>query len=227
MKTKCITLLTSLSLVAFSSAATVRVSSLTNLDGTAPDTLIISFAEVPLATGFVGAGKFSVNDAAVDVLITTATTTGDYTALIAAFNGFIGTDNFDTGVDFIFGIGSVPGAFAIGADLGDPTAHVGATLYSFFGNAATLGDSTEFGLYRHSQTLTADPSQPTPPNNYSLLLTGGSLLIGTATTIESTDANLGTNGDTVNAIQLTTAIPEPSALLLSAFGVLALLRRKR
>lgn len=226
MKAKSLTILTSLFLATFSSAATIRVSSLTNLDGTSPDKLIISSADVPLASGYVGSGKFSVNDAAVDLLVTTATTTGDYTALINAFSSFIGSDNFATGVDFIFGIGNVPGAFALAADL-NPTAHIGATLYSFFGNASDLSSSTEFGLYRHFQTLTADPAQPTPPNNYSLLLTGGSLLIGTATTVLSTDANLGTTGNTVDAIQLVAAIPEPSSLLLSAIGALALLRRKR
>lgn len=229
MKIKSITIFTALSLTAFSGAATIRVSSLTNLDGSAPDTLILSNAESPLAMGIVGSGKFNVNDAAVDALITTATTTGDYSGLVSAFDSFVGTDDFATGVDFIFGIGSVPGAFAIAADLGAPTAHIGATLYTFFGNAATLGESTEFGLYRHSEKLAADPAQPTPPTDYNLLLSGGDLLIGTSTTFDSTDANLGTNGFTMSAIQLAAAapVPEPSAILLSAFGFLALLRRKR
>jgi hypothetical protein len=227
MKTKYISILTTFSLAALSSAATIRVSSLTNLDGSAPDTLILSAANAPLAFGIVGTGKFSVNDAAVDLLITSATTTGDYSGLISAFDSFVGTDDFATGVDFIFGIGSVPGAFALGADLGAPTAHIGATLYSFFGNAATLSGSTEFGLYRHSEKLVADPAQPTPPNDYNLLLTGGSLLIGTSTSFVSTDTNLGTNGDSMSAIKLVAAVPEPSAALLGAIGAMALLRRRR
>lgn len=226
MKPKFLFVSTFILFAASASAATIRISSLRSLNGSDPDTLLLSAGLDPIATGFASSGKFNIDDAAVDALIVASMTTGNYTSLIGAFNGFIGSDNFNTGVDFIFGIGAVPGAFAISADL-NPTAHINATLYTFIGNGANLGSSNEFALYRHSEKLTADGSLPTPPNNYSIVLDGGSLLIGTATTYLSTDAGLGTNGTSVDAIRLSPTVPEPSGLLFSLIGVFGLLRRKR
>lgn len=206
--------------------AIVQSSSLLNVDGTAPDTLIINSMGVPVSLGIATSGGFNVSDTIVQTLATAAVTTGDFTALIASFTGFLGSDDFQTGVDTAFGTGDIAGAYALTANL-DPTPFIGQTLYSFIGNGGTLGTSTEFALYQHVPVLAADPAAPAAPSEYSLLISGGSILIGTPTTIQSTDGNLGTNNTQVNAIRLVQAVPEPSTLLLSAFGVLGLLRRKR
>jgi hypothetical protein len=218
-----------LSLIGLSSlnAATVKSSSLFNTNGTSPDTLILSadIVGVPLASGFASSGVFNLTD----LEVTTLADADDIPALIAGFNGFLGSDDFATGVDFVFGIGDVPGAYAFVSSSFSPTPFIGSTLYTFIGNGADLATSTAFALYAHANTLDADPVLPTPENTPDLLLTGGSLLIGTPTTFSSTDANLGTNNTTVSAIQLEAIapIPEPSSALLGAFGALALLRRRR
>jgi len=203
-------------------AAIVKSSSLFNIDGSAPDTLILAAAGDTLSFGFASSGVFSLSDTQVS----TFASAQDVNSLIPAFNGFIGSDDFQTGVDFLFGTGDISGAYAFQSASFDPTSVIGQSLYTFIGNGADLVSSTEFGLYKHSNTLVADPAPPATENTPDLLLDGGELLIGLATTVQSTDPNLGTNDTTVRAVQLD-AIPEPSTLLLSALGVLALLRRKR
>jgi hypothetical protein len=203
-------------------AAVVKSSSLFNIDGSAPDALILAASGDTLSFGFASSGVFSLNDTDV----TTFASAQDINTLIPAFNGFIGSDNFQTGVDFLFGTGNISGAYAFQSPSFDPTSFIGQTLYTFIGNGTDLMSSTEFALYRHSTTLSADLAPPAPESTYDLLLDGGDLLIGTATTVQSTDANLGTNDITVNAVQLA-VIPEPSTLLITSLGALALLRRKR
>lgn len=214
--------------VTVSQAAIVKSSSLFNIDGTPPDALVLASAGGTISSGFASSGVFSLTDLQVTTLANTFATSLDITSLKSAFNGFLGSDDFQTGVDFLFNTGDISGAYAFQSASFNPTAFIGQSLYTFIGDGVDLDSSTEFALYRHTTTLTADSVSPTPENTYDLLLTGGTLLIGGPTTsFLSTDANLGTDGDTVNAIQLVSTIPEPSALLLSAFGVLGLLRRKR
>ncbi|MDE0837199.1 MAG: PEP-CTERM sorting domain-containing protein [Akkermansiaceae bacterium] len=204
-------------------AAIVKSSSLLNIDGSVPDTLILAVAGDTLSFGFASSGVFPLSDTQVS----TFASAQDVNSLISAFDGFIGSDDFQTGVDFLFGTGDISGAYAFQSTSFDPTSVIGQSLYTFIGNGADLVSSTEFGLYKHSNTLVADPAPPALENTVDLLLDGGELLIGLATTVQSTDPNLGTNDTTVMAVQLAVAVPEPSTLLLSALGVLALLRRKR
>ena len=216
-------ILLSLFSASFGNAAIVQSSSLFNIDGSSPDTLILAATgNSPLSFGFASSGVFSLSDSEV----TTFAGLQDISSLIGGFNGFIGSDDFQTGVDFLFGTGDIAGAYAFQSASFDPTPFIGASLYTFIGNGADLASSTEFALYRHDITLAADAAPPTPETVYDLLLTNGVLLIGTQTVFDSTDPNLGTNNSPVSAIQLA-AIPEPSSFLLSAIGALALLRRKR
>lgn len=211
--------------VTASEAAIVKSSSLFNIDGTAPDALILAASGNTISSGFASSGVFGISD----MQVSTFASSGDISGLRDNFTGFIGSDDFQTGVDFLFGTGNIAGAYAFQSASFDPTTYIGATLYTLIGNGSDLASSTEFALYKHSTTLSADAAPPTPESTYDLLLTGGSLLLGTATTYQSTDGNLGTDDTTVNAVQLVelVVIPEPSTLFLSAIGVLALLRRKR
>ncbi|QTN33482.1 PEP-CTERM sorting domain-containing protein [Akkermansiaceae bacterium] len=220
MKTLFKSILVCVSIAQTSQAAIINASSHPNLSGLAGDIFVINAVGDRLATGFAGLGGFGITDAAVDNFVTTS----DFTSLVANFTSFIGSDNFVTGTTNAFA--TVAGAFTISVDPFDPSANIGQTLYSFIGNGTSLSDSTEFALFRHTQKLAADPAAPALPTEYQLDLVNGSLLIGSPTTIVTSDANLGITDATVDAIQLT-AVPEPSALLLSALGALALLRRKR
>jgi hypothetical protein len=203
-------------------AAIIQVSSVPNLNGSAGDFLVVNSNGDLITSGFVGTGGFSSNDVAVATLVSN----DDYAGLIAAFTPFIGTDNFVLGTSAVLGV--VPGAFTISVDPFTPTSFIGQSLYTFIGNGATLATSTEYALFLHTEKLAADPAPPATPTEYFLNLTTGVSSIGTFGTKNNvTDVNLGITNATVATYQLVNAVPEPSTLLLSAIGVLGLLRRKR
>lgn len=205
-------------------SAIVLTTSHPNLDGTTtPDTFIVDTLDARLVTGFAGVGGFAT---LTDLEVTTLVGLRDFDALADDFVPFVGTDNFSAGMIFQNGNAS-PGAFAVQNDVLDPTSFIGQSLYTFVGDGSSLALSNAYLLFRHTETLSADPLPPAGPNQYSLDFGSGALLVGTSTTIFTTDAPLGINSSTeVNAIQLE-VVPEPSALLLSSVGILALLRRKR
>lgn len=227
MKNKIAAILgTSLLALCSANGAIVLATSHPNLDGiTSPDRFIINTANSKLTTGFVGVGGFAT---LTDIQVQAFVTANDFAPLISDFVSIIGTDNFSSGMIFQNGAAS-PGAFAVQNSGLNPTPFIGQTLYSFMGDGASLLVSNALGLFKHTQTLVADPLPPGAPNEVNLNLGSGSLLIGTLTSIVTTDAALGISAPTeVSAIRLTAvAVPEPSCVLLSALGALALLRRKR
>lgn len=99
---------------------------------------------------------------------------------------------------------------------------IGRALYVFAGNAATLEASSAFGLVQVATIASDEPLEQT----YLASVAGTSPLIGQINPDAFTGDPLGFGTASFDTFQLT-AVPEPSALLLSAFGALALLRRKR
>lgn len=100
---------------------------------------------------------------------------------------------------------------------------VGQPMVALVGNAASFAAATEFLVLDLARTfLATDDGVPTPIElriNDSLNVLFG----GTVGNIATQTTDTSTNQGFVTAAP----IPEPSALFLSAFGVLALLRRKR
>lgn len=198
--------------------AIINSSTFVNFDGSSPDSIIVNSTGSALTSGYAGTGYFTISDSEVSNLIVT----NDFSTLATFFVTF-GTDDFATGVDNIFGTGDIAGGFAIVNDSVDPTAAIGRTLYSFFGDGGSIADSTEVGLYRHAEVLTADPAAPAPPNEYFLYINGGEILVG-----DSTTGTTVIDGETINhsALRLF-VIPEPSSLILGGLGSLLVLRRRR
>jgi hypothetical protein len=210
------------SLAYTANAAIVQVSSVPNLSGDSGDYLVVDSTGALLTSGFAGTGGFSVSDVTVSSLVSN----NDYSGLIAAFTPFVGTDDFILGTSAVLGV--VPGAFTISVDPFNPTSFIGQSIYTFIGNGATLGSSTEYALFLHSETFTADPAAPSLPNEYFMDLANGTSSIGVFGTKNNvTDGNLGITNATVSTYQLVNAIPEPSSLLLSIVGLVFLARRKR
>ncbi len=212
-------------LVISSQAATVIASSAPALDGRSQtgDFFVINQGGTLVSSGFVGTGRFTLSDADVAILATA----GNLAALAGAFSSDIGTDNFVAGADNQLGF-SVPGFYFVNNNNFDPTSYIGSTVYTLIGNGATFASSTQFALIRHPEAIIADPASPALPLQYVLdAATGNILLAGSATTTTVTNPDLQLSNATVNAIRLVNVIPEPSTMLLGAFGALGLLRRRR
>ena len=203
-------------------AAIVNVGSLTTYNGGIAD-IVVTLDGVNIANGFAGTGFFSVADSAVLTYILN----NDWTNLKSAFTATIGTDNFNSGLDFALGLGNTPGAFAINNSNFDPTLYLGQSIYTFMSGAASVAatDGGAFALFKHTQTLTADPTSPPIPNSYDLDLKNGDLLVGEygISTVDLTGAG-GPASATVTSINI---VPETSSTLLGAMGALLLLRRRR
>jgi hypothetical protein len=92
-------------------------------------------------------------------------------------------------------------------------------VYTVIGNAATLGDSSQFLVFKHSTTFSPDPATSGP----AFLKAGqGTLILGQ---FGFFTANIGQG--VVPAFSTVPLIPEPSAALLSLLGAVGLLRRRR
>lgn len=202
----------SLLFLGFSAVSSAASISLANFDGTSDPVIlnpIINSGGVALTTGIVVVGTFTAEPTAPsDVLGATFVRAGSGSL------GFLGSGYFQ-------GTINTPTLTA-----GD--AFVGNSVYVVLGNGTTLLNSTEFAVWKAitnsaGNLFTAD--NPTGgPSSVTVFNSVGNVLVGS----KVPSFNSGGTG-LLPAIQLAplAAIPEPSALLLSALGALALLRRKR
>ena len=207
-----------------SNAANYVVSNLATGSGTS-DTLFQSSGAVnaPLLNGgIVSIGYFSSNAYIPSSdLSMIGTTIGAFTIVDFALTG-----SFSNQLDVSGAAGYVDKALFDGTLILTGNPLIGRTVYLFAGNGATLAASNAFALQSvgvivdeesgESQFSTNPTGQPTPVI--------GQINVGAFSGNPFPTAGAGTT--TFNTLQLT-AIPEPSTLLLSALGVLALLRRKR
>lgn len=213
-------LLISAGLVVASSAATIQFS---NVDSGPGDTLYAAvdgnlISGTPVFSGYFNADSVTFNFAMsvtnFDIaalrdnfnILTSATIGSNSATLGGSFPGYIESSSVSIGV-----IGS-----------GNPL--IGQRLYQFFGDAADLATSTAFALFDTGIDIVED-SVEVP---YTLNLAVGSIVIGNTGSFVGNASGVGVGGsptDVHPTVQL--AVPEPSALLLSAFGTLLMLRRKR
>ena len=200
--------------VSFSANAATAI--VTNVQTGTADTLYADSTGTLLDGGIVSIGYFSAGfDVNANIADQSALVT-DFTVLTSALAG---SPSPNLG-------GSFPGFVeqAATTDFGTITGAnqlLGRQLYSFIGNQATLLGSSEVALVL-LQTIADDV--PTP-NDYN---SNPSSLTPTIGTVGSFTGNASGFGNaTQPTIQTVQLVPEPSTLLLSAFGVLGLLRRKR
>jgi MYXO-CTERM domain-containing protein len=109
-----------------------------------------------------------------------------------------------------------------GSQLLTGNTQIGRVLYSFVGNGETLATSTQYALLDMGAFQNEDGGElnygSNPPNALSTVLG----TYGTKT------GDLGGQGNgSYKTLKLALSVPEPSAALLGALGVLGLLRRRR
>jgi hypothetical protein len=205
-------------------AATV---SLSNLGANPFNSLAIVYngTNTTATGGIAAAGYFdTLSDAQV---FTLSSDLGNIATLIADFR-VVSSTTLDSAFS---GALSGAGLFDLNSSPSLPNAtKSGKGLYTFLGDQATLGASTQWLLWDNTDIINAEDTVTNPDAN-SLLMAqeGASLISGGLTTATINFSPIqGPSESRVPAIRLAAvAIPEPSALLLTALGALALLRRKR
>lgn len=206
--------------IGYANAANMVVSNVALGPGAAGDTLFASKANVPLSSGIVTMGYFTAgfdvnanlapanwaNLVANFTVVTSAVPGTNSSTLGGAFAGYVEAEGFAAGT----------------ITTGNPL--LGRMLYTFVGGSATLLQSitdpnTGIALFEVRALADDVPFDQTYVANPSL----GTVKIGAAGSFEG-DAGAGPG--TYKTLQLV-AVPEPSALLLGALGILGFVRRRR
>lgn len=183
-------------------AASITATNLSPVGGL-DFTAFVGTDGLELATGVVSLGTFSSDPADVASVLSTFSQIGpSFTFNTINFSSTVNTTN--------------------PLVLGD--AFVNSTVYAVVGDGTTLANSTALAVWKATSNAagnvyTAD-NPVGGPDLVTVLDSKGDLVIGTRLPSFTTAAG------NQAAYQLE-AVPEPSALLLSAFGALAVLRRKR
>lgn len=169
---------------------------------------------IPLGTGFITAGYF---DGLNDLLIPTS----DITTIDTAFQQFTG----ETGVFGFSGFDGFADFATSGERIGAGSPFLGETLYFVFGNGNSLLSSTQLAVFK-SEFLFPNDSAAAVDADLSVELGGqnaspGSFIMGT------TGGTVEILSSQIQSVVLNEVVPEPSTLLLTAVGALALLRRQR
>jgi hypothetical protein len=146
-----------------------------------------------------------------------ATTVGGFTILAS---GLTGSYSESFGGSFAGYIEEI----VQGAPIIEPSSLIGKSLYVFAGNASTLAASTQWALVQVGTIFSDDPVEQT----YVAQPYGLTPIIGTIGSYTGNPGGVIVEGtDTYTTLKLVSAIPEPTAALLGAFGALGLLRRRR
>lgn len=212
-------------LLSLSSAhsAVYTVSNFVDAGLTGTDTLFqnagLDASAALLDGGIVSLGYFGVG-------VVPSSSLGDIAATIASFtsvaSGLTGGNSAQlAGAPIAAGYVDEAGVSTASIITGS-NALIGRALYAFVGNAPTLAASTAFGLTQVGTIADDLPNEIT----YLASPAGSVPLIGQINVDAFTGDPVGFGTATFDTFQLA-AVPEPSTLLLSAFGALALLRRKR
>lgn len=169
-------------------------------------------ALIPDQGGYTAIGYFSVPD--VELLNYTPT------ELASAFQIFGSSGVFGFG-----GIGGVYDSTALGGRVGAASPFFGKNVYVLNTNAATILDSTQALIFKSNLTFPNDSADPLDASLLVELGSSGTYVFG-GQAGPAVEIAPGFSVPTVQMAPLN-VIPEPSAALLGAIGVLGLLRRRR
>jgi len=195
-------------------AGTISLDTL--VDGNGNDYVFRDMAGVNMSSGIVTVGVFSTLSDGVVASQSFSTLANDFTVL--------GSDLFND-IDPPF-TEPVAGMTSIDTNYGAPGANQGKTIYVLVGNnSASLSSSSQFFLLRTTSVIDADA----PSDSNTLSLATSTVVFGTQQNngvYDGDSISLSSSQPATNAINMV-AVPEPSAALFGALGMMGLLRRRR
>lgn len=224
------TLKATIGVIFISSLANGATVNISNVAGDIVSSRIaVDSTNTVISSGFAAVGYFSTLSTTLDFEgASAATLATDFNILGSSTNDFQDT----TFGDPIFGAFSLSatGATTTGG-VGDD--FVGKLAYIVISNGATLATSTEAFIFATGVNFLSDPSTPvtidlsvdpfTTDGNPST----GTILLGSVDGTANVFLGATDLGAISNGIKTAVLVPEPSSLLLSTIGALALLRRRR
>lgn len=174
----------------------------------------IANTPIPSGSGFITAGFF---DGLNDSLIPTSDISTIDTAFtpFTASTGVFGFNGYEGFADFV----------TTGERVGATSPFINQSLYFVFGNGTDLLSSSQLAVFKSDLTF-PDDSAAAVDADLTVELggatpTSGSFIMGTTGgTVEILSTN-------IPSVQMAEVVPEPSTLLLSALGCVALFLRKR
>jgi hypothetical protein len=191
--------------------------------------ILVDSTNATLSSGYAAIGYFSNFSTTLDFQgATGAQLEADFNILGSSVSTFQDT-SFGQPINGIFSVsGSGPTVDGgVGGNFVDELA------FLVIGNGATLATSTEAFIFATGVLFSADPSTPVTidlsgdPFRTNGNPSTGTILFGSGDGVANIFLGATDLGQVTNGLKTATLVPEPSALLLSAIGALALLRRKR
>lgn len=227
MKIKCILAVAVIATTTHSSASTYYINNAIN--GTVADVLFQDSNGDLLDGGVIAIGHFSggLPSTSLSDIASIASAFTSVTSLLAGSNSVDLGGSFPGYAQLAGGLpnGHFQGPTILGAD---PL--IGNLVYLFAGNGANLGvfDATlnPTGSTAWALGSIATYSSDDPFEQSYVASPSGATLVGDIGSIGTFTGDSGVANGSFTTLQLS-AVPEPSSLLLSAFGAFALLRRKR
>ena len=200
-----------------SNAATYAIINVTS--GPGSDTLWANVDGTLMnGTGFVTMGYFATNPLTTDI--------DTIAELVALKSTFTAVQTATPGLSVNF---AAPGFLAEEAvsvsSITGANALIGRKLYAIASNASSLAAATELNAFSLFEFATIVDDVPFE-QNYVANPAGATPIIGELGVYDDSTGALGLGEGTYTTLKLV-GVPEPSAALLGAFGVLGLLRRRR
>ncbi len=169
-------------------------------------------------TGFVTMGYFATNPLTTDI--------DTIAELVALKSTFTSVQTATPGNSAAF---TAPGFLAedaaVVSSITGSNALIGRKLYAIASNASSLAAATELNAFSLFEVATIVDDVPFE-QNYVANPAGSTVIIGEFGVYDDSTGALGLGEGTYTTLKLA-GVPEPSAALLGAFGVLGLLRRRR
>jgi len=191
-------------------ALSIRTSNVDGFDNSTNAIVDNAGNAIPLTTGIVAVGSFgTLTDEDIRAL-------GSASAISSSFSLVVSTD-----FNVLAGLWDANPTKA-----GDTSADAGRAIFTVIGNEATVADSTQFLIYRHSAANGSGNFNETPNANTDAFVGNGANATGNLVVGGFDNFQHDFGAGEFAAFNLV-AVPEPSSTALLGLGGLALIIRRR